>query len=561
MTRLTYQKKEETHPTFFRSHEATGNENGQVLHLKRLLVTVKQHYEKSLQELQIQFQAEQSQHLAAKKKIERFEAKLAESGQQHEEELQALRKQQEVLKEMLKKSKEEVAQLREDLSINGYIESDEGKESAFSSLYQEIARLKKLNQELLEKLSLGEQESQREIEQLRQLLEDRELDDAEVDTVVSTTSSHHLRRELEMIKSMLVDGAKESKVLEARFVEVLNEKIEIGQQCSRLEGQLESQSTKLTALQDKISNLEEQKRSLEHSLQSKDSEWVESCQQRQELQIRIESLNAIAKEKEFIQDKYEQLKEEWMQANERLDEANEARQLLDTYLSDLAATSSQQEGRLEQLAEEMQSLHEEKNELEGECDHLRVLLEESEGRLKVAQQHLAKKVKEAAILSEKLEEHVNELEEFNQTMEEQKGQIAQLQASVELYQRQEAKLQGQLHEALKGTESQIVKWEEKYFRMYDKWQESENRLRDLRKIEEKHLQMQNLLANLGNFMGGGASIPLASLLPGEDVKGEEPRPFAFQQDVADEVFSEEEERECVEETYNLFGMRQLPPHD
>lgn len=523
MTRLTYPKTEETPPIFSRSHEAAGNEDGQVLHLKRLLVTVKQHYEKSLQELQIQFQAEQDQHLAVKKKIEEVEAKLAESDQQHEEELQALRNQQGVLKEMLKKSQEELAQLRKNLPISDHSASDEQTEEASSSLYEEIARLKKINQELHEKLSLGEQESQREIELLRQLLEDRELKDVELDTVVSTTSSHPLRQELEMIKSMLIEGVKESKALEARFVELLNEKIEIGQQCNKLQGQLESQSTKLTALHEKISSLEEQKKSLEHSLQSKDSEW--------------------------------------MQVNAQLDEANEARQLLDTYLSDLAATSSQQETRLEQFAEEMQTLHEEKSELEGECEHLRTLLDESEDRLKVAQQHLAKKVKEAAILSEKLDERAAELGSFNQAMEEQKGQVAELQASVELYQREEAKLQDQLHEALKGNESQIIKWEEKYFRMYDKWQESENRVRDLRKIEEKHLQMQRLLANLGNFMGGEENIPLASLLPEEGVKGREPRPFTFQQDVADEVFSEEGERENSNETYNLFGMRQLPPQD
>ena len=70
-------------------------------------------------------------------------------------------------------------------------------------------------------------------------------------------------------------------------------------------------------------------------------------------------------------------------------------------------------------------------------------------------------------------------------------------------------MQDQLHESLKGNESQIIKWEEKYFQMYDKWQESENRIRELNKFEEKHLQMQNLFAN---FTRGAA---------GSEIKGKE----------------------------------------
>jgi chromosome segregation ATPase len=365
-----------------------------------------------------------------------------------------------------------------------------------------------------------------------------------------------------MIKKTLIEGAKETKALEARYIETLNEKIELDHQCKQLHQQLEHQSSNLTAFQEQLHELEKRKKSLELSLQAKEAEWIESCQQRQELQIQIENLNVAAKEKELIQDKYEQLKDEWKQINEHLEEATEARQQMDVHLNQLEAIAANQETQLQEFAEQLQMLHQGKDTLESERDQLKILLEESEARLKVAQQHLAKKVKEAALLSEKLEEQQASLTDFTQVIENQKTQIAQLQASVDLYQRQEKRLQEQLHEALKGTESQIVKWEEKYFRMYDKWQESEKRVLELKKFEEKHLQMQNLLANLGNFMGGAFNSSSHALFHAEQEIEERPAsPFSFENSLSEEPLPDSSTFESQEEKYNLFGMPQPPQKD
>ena len=45
-----------------------------------------------------------------------------------------------------------------------------------------------------------------------------------------------------------------------------------------------------------------------------------------------------------------------------------------------------------------------------------------------------------------------------------------------------------------------------HFEMYDKWQISENQVPELKKLKEKHLQMQKLLSNLGNYMGSPSKI-------------------------------------------------------
>lgn len=577
LTRLIYSKKEDNRQTQLESQDVSAQDAAQILQLKRLLVTVKQHYEKSLQQLQIELQAEQNQRLAVQKELERVQFQFAESGQLHDEELHALRQQQTTLKEILKKNQEELALLR---TQAGKIESDSGDENEQTTqlkqatsilreqieginrekelLREELSEVQKKSKALEEKLLLTQQQSQKEIEQLQQLLEDQKIQGDDLETVVSTTSSHYLRRELEMIKRTLIEGAKETKSLESRYIDVLNEKVELEHQCKQLQQQIENQSSNLTAFQERLHEAEERKKNLEYSLQAKEAEWVESCQQRQDLYIRIEQLNTMMKEKELIQDKYEQLKEEWKHAHELLEEAIEARMQMDGHVNQLEAIAANQETQLQEFVEQLQVLHQEKGLIESERDQFKMLLDESETRLKMAQQHLAKKVKESALLSEKIEEQQSDLADIAYKIEDQKTQIAQLQASVDLYQKQEKRLQDQLHEALKGTESQIVKWEEKYFRMYDKWQESENRVRELKAFEEKHIQMQNMLANFGKFMGGPINTSQTIFQNGQEIEKGFSHPFSFDQSFVEESQSEKKMVDSQEEKYNLFGMRHPP---
>lgn len=573
MTRLIYLKKEDNRLANPLSPSATTGDAEQVLHLKRLLVTVKKHYESSVQQLQVQLQDEQSQSVTAKNELKKAQQKLADIEKNHEEELQALRHQQNILKEMLKKKEEELHQFQiQSLTKDNRTEENsvyfEQREKELFLLKEQLSKAgeetERLKEELNKTLTKGQNQeqillqNQKEIDQLHQLLEEQQLQGAELETVVSTTSSHHLRRELEMIKCMLLDGAKETKALELRYVEALHEKTELQQQCKQLQLQLENQSSNLTSFQEQLHHFEDKKKSLELALQAKEAEWIESCQQRQDLQIRMESLNSLAKEKDFIQDKYEQLKDDWKHIHHRLEEAIEARVQNEMHLHQSDAAIANLEGQLQELVSQFQILDQEKGTLEVERDQLKVLLEESEARLKIAQQHLAKKVKEAAVLSEKLDEQQANLALLIQGTEEQKGQIAQLQAGLDLYQRQEKRLQEQLHESLKGNESQIAKWEEKYFRMCDKWQESENRVRELRKFEEKHLQMQSLIANLGNFMGGNLNANSPSHV-GQEIEEISPSSFSFEKGMHGDLFNEKLPLDLNEEAYNLFGMRQ-PMH-
>lgn len=504
LTRLIY-SKEASRQANLQSQAAPSSEADEILHLKRLLVTLKQHYEKSLHSSQIQLQVEQSQKVALQTELNIAQSQLRDCQQMHEEELQALRNQQTSLKDLLKTTQEELA---------------ENKDQA-----------------------------QRELTLLRRSLE-AQKDNICLETVVSTTSSHHLRQELEGIKRTL---AQEAKSLENRYVEILNDKISLEHHCKQLQLQLEHQSSNLVSFQAQLHEIEAQNKVLEDALRTNELKLAESSQRIEEMQKRIGDLGAEVSEKDFIQDKYEQLKDEWNQIGERLEESEEARAQAELYLTNLQEASSKQEEQINSFTQELQIVQEERKNLEAERDQIKISLDEGETRLKVAQQHLAKKVKESALLNERVDEQQNNLTEMAQTLEQQKTQIVQLQANVDLYQRQEKRLQEQLHDALKGTESQVAKWEEKYFRMYDKWQDTENKIRELKKFEEKHHQMQHLLANLGNFMGGSFIPATGAPQSVQEPIERNPRSPSFE-----ELQTESSPPANLEadQRYDLFGMSQ-----
>lgn len=563
MTTLIHSKEDN-----YQTEANSSSEAEQILHLKRLLVTLKQHYEKSLYHSQTQLQLEQNQRVTLQKELEGLQIQLKETQTMHDDELFALRDQQMSLKELLQKAQEELKEEQIKFSKElqqGRIEQLEQMVPDLRNCADkeklEIEHLREALEEahrkqttLEQELSENRQKSQQEIEHLHQLLELQKRQEDSLETVVSHTSSHHLRQELEMIKQTLMQGAQEAKALEVRYIEVLNEKISLEQQSKQFQLQIEHQSSNLTAFQKQLHEMEEHKNRIEQILEAKETELLGRGQEIEESQKRIQQLEEVVLEKDYIQEKYEELKDEWMSLSEHFEEEGEMRIKAEHCLKEIEAIANHQEMQLKESIQQLQTLQQERLALEEERDQLRISFEETEARLKVAQQHLAKKVKETALLGEKVEEQHLHLTDSLQTIEHQKTQLAQLQASLDFYQKQEKRLQEQLHDALKGTESQVVKWEEKYFGMYDKWQECENQIRELKKFEEKHQQMQHLLANLGNFMGNSLNSSNPLFQQRQKMEERSARPFSFETSLTEETSSDKPETQ--EEKYDLFGIRQ-----
>lgn len=499
------------------------HEGEEVLHLKRLLVSLKQQYEKNLEILSRQLQGEIEQKATTQKELGKVNLELQKRQQHYEEEILSLTQQQAALKGLLKKTQEEFKLSRDEQSAPPPIDQTEALENQqrIEQLEEQISSLREqsdganLKAEQLKEELEGAQKRikllqaelanehhthQRKLEEYQQSITYYEQAEAP-----NLSNVGPLRQELELIRQTLAKGSNETKALDARYVETLNEKISLEHHLKQLQLQLEHQSSNLAAFHEQLKEVDQTKKELETTLKSNEKRLKEKQNQYELLETQIEEWKAFKSEKERADDRYEQLKDEFVQLSERLEEALDGRLKAESEMHDLQELANRQELLTQEQAHQLSDLIQEKEHLSRDLEQLRHFFDESEARLKVAQQHLAKKVKEATLLTHKVDEQQNDLTTHQQIIESLKIQIGQSQTNIDLYQKQEKRLQEQLHEALKSTESQVAKWEEKYFRMYDKWQESEGRIRELKKFEEKHLQMQNLLSNLGTFMGSSSA--------------------------------------------------------
>lgn len=176
---------------------------------------------------------------------------------------------------------------------------------------------------------------------------------------------------------------------------------------------------------------------------------------------------------------------------------------------------------------------------------------ETEGHLKIAQQHLAKKVKETSDLQDKVHSQELLIQDLQRNLDQAHISLTEQQQSFEIQIQQEKRLQEQLQESTRISENLVNKWEEKYFNIYEKWKDNEMHLKEMKKIEAKHSQLQVLLANIGGFFEtpmGYSNQPIEE----QPQKTSEPANFIYQT-----VVSQTNSNEILPETSSLQNKEQL----
>lgn len=288
-----------------------------------------------------------------------------------------------------------------------------------------------------------------------------------------------LHKELDLVKNTLMRGLRESKELESRFLELVNEKVGYVTKALQIQKTVDQQKIEMTDLKTKLN----EERKVQEAFKEK---WkMESAQNKQELQNSYENLA----------EKENHLKQLRLELEEQI--------------------RTHQDDQLK-----LESFERDKTQLFQKLEEAIALKEEVENRMKVAQQHLAKKVKDNALLNEKVEEQANYIQDLNNQLVVVNQKMSEAQQAYDLQLQQEKRLQDQLRETLKFAEGQISKWEEKYFHLYERWQEADKKNKELKGMEEKHAQLQNVLSTLGNVMGIASAAeqqvePIAAVPPAE----------------------------------------------
>ena len=526
-------------------------ETEQILYLKRLLFTLKLQFEKKLNVLSRQLEEEIAKNLLLPQDFQSAGGTTAELTAQHEDELNSLKEQLLILRDLVKKSREETdfqVSLKNNSNSNQEVDLDRIR------LMEEVEKKQTHINDLESALRKEREEHRLEFESLNAKLFFYKEQDAQHELIISNNSSYQLRQELELIKQTLFQGAQEAKTIEIRYADLFNDKMTLEHQLKVLNEEFKNHSNIHEKIKIQFQEANRQNHLLQTTFAEKEKDLWEEIKIQNELSDQVQRLEAKCLELSSIQEKYEQLKEEYLETGGQLDEMIELRISAEKQIEEMQTLSQEQEMQLIDKGLERESLIQEREHLLADIEHLHHLLSDSESNLKIAQQHLAKKVKESALLVEKVEEHQNDLTEFMQIIENDKSQIIILQTDLDNLQKQEKRLQEQLHDALKGTENQVAKWEKKYFEMYDKWQTSENHIRELKKLEEKHIQMQNLLSNLGNYMEPSFSpTQLFQAMSSASLNETKPVEFIFNPLQNDDFFKEDElkKEEPFEKTRSL----------
>lgn len=228
------------------------------------------------------------------------------------------------------------------------------------------------------------------------------------------------------------------------------------------------------------------------------------------------------KSEEINLKKIEMLQKELAEVHEhKILEIQELSKSLLEWQNDSAAAKKEAEGYqkdLEAKCSELALIREELTQLANvntgykeRLDLLEANKEESEAALRMAQQHLAKKVRETTVMAEENEELKQQNRDLQNALDFSKLKVAEYQNTLEQEYQNQKKLQEQYQEGLKSFEMHTLKWEEKYFAMQQKWQESESRLREFKNFEEKYQKMHSILNHLSNLLGKPIVLPAGEL--------------------------------------------------
>lgn len=191
-------------------------------------------------------------------------------------------------------------------------------------------------------------------------------------------------------------------------------------------------------------------------------------------------------------------KTEWQQ---------EKQQLLDQ-IEQWKVAVSEAEKKEQESQVQVQRLQDEKQQQIEILERAVLAKEEAEARLKMAQQHLAKKVRETTDLTDKVHEQQKSIQEFTSQLEAAQEIQNNLQKEIDRQQESEKGFQEQIDAAHSFSDSLRQHWEEKYNVLHETLTKSEARIEELQSLEEKITKAEQLWSEMGKLLKSELTPPL-----------------------------------------------------
>ncbi len=477
---------------------------------------------------------------ATTRERQRYEA-LQRTLQEKEERLSQL----EEYKVLYQRAQEHVHTLQLDLQQLETEKSDE-----LDHLYQQLSALKDVVKKQEELGALNHQKAHEMADRLSVLEEEKrqaiEQSHREAETLATT------RAEVEVLKQAIEQAIAESRDTEAQYQNILIEKNNLldqlenvkqqvlnadnalrlkdekiheaetfkqrsKQQLQTLEQQLGESQKQQCHLQTALTDLRRDRESLSRVRSALEADYKQLQQQKLELEVRLQQAHEEkAKKTSELQQQAEKTLQEQRQRQEceselavvkqQVQEQHQAQQLLRQELhvaegqqKQLVADLASMEGQHKDLSAQILRLQQEKATLERELSQQRQAQEASTSELQMAQQHLAKKVKEASRTAEKLDEANIRIRNLDVAVQEAKQHHLTLTEEMEQLRKREKETEQRCEQQILQAAATAKQWETDYTRVYGQWQQAEEAVKKLRELEHKYNQVSSILSNLGQF--------------------------------------------------------------
>lgn len=443
----------------------SSEDEAETLKLKRLFLTFKTKYQQALKEL-----AEKEQLQCTSQLTKKFE--------ELQEENRALIQQQQALKEMLKKGQAPAVPAAATPDTHRVEQLNQKLQQALNGKDRQIADLK--HYELgFKRLS----DENRKLEQLLNAGGDGER-------LAMQDEIHMLKQQVEVLSS---------------------DNQQMLQQCEQQKHQAESLTSKELQLQADLNNQKDVNAKLRTDLDQMKESMVRGLREARELKQYYQNLinekTSVLEKNTLIQRQLEELRTEIKRKDLALDStqaevaaAKAEKQEVERLLDREKGEKAEREDNLGALGKQIQSIRSQLEQWERRA-------KEKEKEAVEAQQHLAKKVREASLLTEKVEEKHRTGERLQEEIIDYKMKLSEAQSLLE---KEQDKAEHAVH--------QMEAVEKKYFRTHEKLQKVEAEVRELRKVEEKHQQMQQLLSNLGTVIGQPVGLTQPKAMAVEEIQ-------------------------------------------
>lgn len=429
-------------------------------------------------ELERQRALTQQAQEAAQKTSQEFQEALVLA----EEEISSLKQQIHTLREQLTKPLAPQGPSQKETQMERVVHFLRQRNDELQLEIEELQKKILLHQEEIHRLSTerlsSEQEQQElrtELEALQSQLQTLRSSHVEMeeqllplqtarDAAQAEARAHHeahqnSQRELELLRQMMMRTLQEFKEERLKEQEAYQNKVQSLTQDKEL--LLTKQSQTLL-----------EKEELEHKLATQQS----VLEQKQHI---LETQTATIEQQRLAYDALSLQTEEYQKKATVSDEARRHMQELLSQKEELIEGLNNQVAR---LARELADVEEALHQSEGEQ-------QEQEARLRIAQQHLAKKVREATLLNERHDALATQLTEQETQLAEMGRQALEWQKLVETHEQR-----------MKQAELHASKWEEKCTHLQERTIELESRCRELKKIEERMERFQQLFGQFNQLL-------------------------------------------------------------